>query len=114
MGVSKMSIGLDEIVINTRSGVLHTKNCEAVKQMKESNKKLAKVNNLKQLQSATHCGHCLKKRDLKQLYTDEYDRRRNLLIKRRERDHRYIDQKYAKKLEKLDRIYAEQMQGLED
>jgi len=38
-----MSIGIDEIVINKRSNVIHTKNCEAVKQMKEANKKLSKV-----------------------------------------------------------------------
>lgn len=109
-----MSIGIDEIVINRRSGVVHTKNCEAVKQMKESNKDLTPAKNIEEIEQNNPCGHCIKKRDMELLYKAEYQRRVSQIEKRRQRDHDLIDKKYDEKLEKVERIYKENIQGLEE
>lgn len=108
-----MSIGLDEIVINKRSGVLHTKNCEAVKQMKEANKQLSKVTNMKEVEKSQPCGHCLRKRDLKRLYTAEYERKKRVIEQRRERDHKRIDEKYDSRLKIIEQNYLENIEGLD-
>ena len=63
---------LKKIVINKRSGYIHTRDCESIKQMKEENKKILTVPTTKQLEEAKPCGHCLKKRDLRKIYTEEY------------------------------------------
>lgn len=109
-----MSLELEQIVINKRSGVIHTKNCEAVKQMKEDNKKLSKVKNTKQLEESQPCGHCIKKRDLKKLYTEEYEKRKQAVEQKRQRDHQLIDQKYDAKLEMIKQRYLENIEGLDD
>ena len=109
-----MSIGIDEIVINKRSNVIHTKNCEAVKQMKEANKKLSKVKNIREVEKSQPCGHCLRKRDLKRIYTAEYERRQRLIEKRIERDHKRIDEKYDSRLKIIEQNYLENIEGLDE
>ena len=109
-----MSLELSQIVINKRSGIIHTKNCESVKQMKEENKRLSKVTSMSDMEDTKPCGHCIKKRDLKTLYTEDYERRKQLIEKRRERDHQKIDEKYDNRLDKLETTYRENMQGIND
>lgn len=109
-----MGLDINEIVINKRSGVIHTKTCEAVKQMKEENKEISNVGSVSDIQKAQPCGHCIKKRDLKQLYKEEYTRRKALIEHRRRRDHIAIDEKYDDRLEKLELSYRENMRGLDD
>ena len=55
-----------------------------------------------------------KKRDLKQLYKEEYTRRKALIEHRRRRDHTAIDEKYDDRLERLELSYRENMRGLDD
>ena len=109
-----MSLELAKIVINKRTGVIHTKKCEAVKQMKEANRKLSKVKNIKQLEESKPCGHCIKKRDLRKLYTEDYERRKKLIEERRLRDHKAVDEKYDDRRQQLELIYQENIQGLDD
>lgn len=107
-------VELKQIVINKRSGVLHTKDCESVKQMKASNKHIEEVEDLSQVKDKTTCGHCLRKVDLSKVYTENYERRKKVLEEKRARDHRQVDFKYDRKLEKLEADYKESLMGLDD
>lgn len=109
-----MSLKLEQIIINKRSGVIHTRNCESVTQMHEGNKKLSKATNIADIEKTQPCGHCIKKRDLRKLYAEDYERRKQLIEKRRARDHKEIDEKYDDRLEKLEMTYRENLQGLKD
>lgn len=80
-----------QIIINKRSGVIHTRDCESVKQMKGSNKDIEFVNDISQIEDTKPCGHCLKKRDLKKIYTMEYERKKKILEEKRDYEHRQID-----------------------
>lgn len=82
--------------------------------MKEAKKQLRKVDNIKEIEQSPPCGHCIKKRDLKKLYTDDYQRRINLIEERRERDHKLIDEKYDDRRKQVELTYQENMQGLDD
>ena len=90
-----------QIIINKRSGVIHTRDCESVKQMKGSNKDIEFVNDISQIENNKPCGHCLKKRDLKKIYTMEYERKKKTLEEKRDYEHRQIDFKYEGKLAKI-------------
>jgi len=103
-----------QIVINKRSGVIHTRDCESVKQMKGKNKNIEYVKNIKQIENSKPCGHCLKKRNLKQIYKTEYEKRKKKLEEKREYEHRQIDLKYEGKLAKLEDNYLEKIEGLPD
>ena len=105
---------LKQIVLNKRSGVIHTRDCESVKQMKGSNKHVELVKDVSQIENNKPCGHCIRKRDLKKIYTEEYERRKKVLEEKRERDHRQVDYKYDSKLEKLRLNYEESIIGLDD
>lgn len=107
-------VELKKIVLNKRSGVIHTRDCESVKQMKGSNKHIEMVEDIKQIEDSKPCGHCLKKRDLKKIYTEEYERRKKVLVEKREREHRQVDFKYDGKLAKLKANYEESIIGLDD
>ena len=109
-----MSIELNQIVINKRSGIIHTKKCEAVTQMKKSNKHIELIKNINQIENKKPCGHCLRKRDLKKIYAKEYKRRKKQEEERRQRDHQRIDHKYDSKQETLHEIYLENIEGLDD
>ncbi|MBR0472389.1 MAG: hypothetical protein IJI98_06785 [Methanosphaera sp.] len=105
---------LKQIVLNKRSGVIHTRDCESVKQMKGSNKHIELVKDVNQIENKKPCGHCLRKRDLKKIYKKEYKRRKKVLEERRKRDHKRVDQKYDAKQEKLREDYEESIIGLDD
>ncbi|WP_302290259.1 hypothetical protein [Methanosphaera stadtmanae] len=103
-----------QIIINKRSGVIHTRDCESVKQMKGSNKDIEFVNDISQIEDTKPCGHCLKKRDLKKIYTMEYERKKKILEEKRDYEHRQIDFKYEGKLAKLEANFKEKIMGLPD
>lgn len=105
---------LKKIVINKRSGYIHTRDCESIKQMKEENKKILTVPTTKQLEEAIPCGHCLKKRDLRKIYTEEYERKKAAIEEKRQRAYREIDYKYDHKLEKIKIKYEERIRRLND
>lgn len=107
-------VELKQIVLNKRSGVIHTRDCESVKQMKGKNKHIEMVEDISQIEENRPCGHCIKKRDLKKIYTAEYERRKKILEERRDRDHREIDFKYDGKQAKLKAQYEESIIGLSD
>ena len=108
-----MSLELNQIVINKRSGYIHTKNCEAVKQMKNENK-LVIPKTAEDIKDKTPCGHCIKKRDLKEIYRKNYERRKIKLEERRKRDHDRVDMEYDHKQDKLRADYLESITGLDD
>ena len=108
-----MNLDLNQIVINKRSGYIHTKQCEAVKQMKNENK-LTTAKTANDIKNMIPCGHCLKKRDLKAVYTKNYQERKKKIEERRTRDHKQIDEKYDERLEKLEADYQENITGLDD
>ena len=103
-----------QIIINKRSGVIHTRDCESVKQMKGSNKDIEFVNDISQIEDTKPCGHCLKKRDLKKIYTMEYEIKKKILEEKRDYEHRQIDFKYEGKLAKLEANFKEKIMGLPD
>lgn len=105
---------LKKIVINKRSGVIHTRDCESIKQMKGENKDIKFVDSISEIEDSKPCGHCLKKRDLKSIYTAEYNRRKAILEEKRGIEHRQIDFKYDGKLAKLKANYEESILGLKD
>lgn len=105
---------LKKIVINKRSGYIHTRDCEAIKQMKEENKKVLKAPTVDQIEDAQACGHCLKKRDLRKIYTAEYRRRTATLEEKRQTAHQEIDFTYDRKLKKVQEKYEERIRSLED
>lgn len=107
-------VELKQIVLNKRSGVIHPRDCESVKQMKGKNKHIEMVEDISQIEENRPCGHCIKKRDLKKIYTAEYERRKKILEERRDRDHREIDFKYDGKQAKLKAQYEESIIGLSD
>lgn len=82
--------------------------------MKGKNKHIKMVEDISQIEDTKPCGHCLKKRDLKKIYTAEYERRKRIYEEKRERDHRMIDFKYDGKLAKLKAQYEESIIGLSD
>ena len=108
-----MALEIDQIIINRRSLVVHTKNCESVKQMKESNKDLIPAKTVEDLKKGALCGHCIKKRDMEYLYKAELNRRVGLVEKRRKRDHQRVDDKYDAKIKELEKHYHEQLEELE-
>lgn len=105
---------LKQIILNKRSGVIHTRDCESVKQMKGSNKHVELVKDVSQIEQSKPCGHCIRKRDLREIYRKEYERRKKVLEEKRERDHRQVDFKYDHKLEKLRQNYEENIMGLDE
>lgn len=82
--------------------------------MKGKNKHIEMVEDISQIEDTKPCGHCLKKRDLKKIYTAEYERRKRIYEEKRERDYRMIDFKYDGKLAKLKAQYEESIIGLSD
>ena len=74
---------LKKIVINKRSGYIHTRDCESIKQMKDENKKVLAVPTVDQLEKAKACRHCLKKRDMRKVYAEEYEIRKTSLLETR-------------------------------
>lgn len=70
------------------------------------------VEDISQIEENRPCGHSIKKRDLKKIYTAEYERRKKILEERRDRDHREIDFKYDGKQAKLKAQYEESIIGL--
>lgn len=80
--------------------------------MKGKNKHIEMVEDISQIEENRPCGHCIKKRDLKKIYTAEYERRKKILEERRDRDHREIDFKYDGKQAKLKAQYEESIIGL--
>ena len=105
---------LKKIVINTRSGVIHTRDCESVKQMKGSNKDIEFVEDISQIENNKPCGHCIKKRDLKKIYTIEYERKKQILEEKRDYEHRQTDFKYEGKLAKIEADYKRKIAALPD
>lgn len=101
-----------QIVINKRSGVIHTRDCESVKQMKGSNKDIEFVKDITEIELSKPCGHCIKKRDLRYIYTMEYERKKQILEEKRDYEHRQIDFKYDGKLSKLEAKFREKIRGL--
>ena len=103
-----------QIVINKRSGVIHTRDCESVKQMKGSNKDIEFVDDITTIEETKPCGHCIKKRDLKKIYTIEYERKKQILEEKRDYEHRQIDFKYEGKLAKIEADFNNKIAGLPD
>lgn len=71
------------------------------------------VEDISQIEDTKPCGHCLKKRDLKKIYTAEYERRKRIYEKK-EKETIMIDFKYDGKLAKLKAQYEESIIGLSD
>ena len=105
---------LKKIVINKRSGCLHTRDCESIKQMKEENKKVLAVPTVDQLEEAKPCGHCLKKRDLRKIHIEEYERKRLSPEEKRKYEHKEVDFKYDNKLRSIKRKFEQQIRSLGD
>ena len=104
---------LSQILVNKRSKYVHTKNCESVKQMKNSNVHLERVVRPEQLQGLKMCGHCMKKVDFKEFYREDFRRRKALIEKRRQRDIERVNKKYDDKIVELRDDYHEKIESLD-
>lgn len=103
---------LKKIVINKRSGVIHTRDCESVKQMKNENMFVDNVTDIKQIEEGSPCGHCIKKRNLRKIYTEDYLNKKEILEEKRDSELRMVELKYESKLAHIKAIYEEKIRGL--
>lgn len=103
---------LYKIIINKRSGCIHNRHCESVKQMKESNKDIQYITDIEELENMVYCNHCMKRKEQIKLEKIKYQHKLKILIKHREHELNQIKENYNQKEMLLKKKYHENIELL--